>query len=87
VSGTDRLSGDIEPTDELSVSTGVARVGVEVPEDRVAVSPSSLRNASNSRSNLQNSLSFELEKDDEDSLATENFNIKATTIPDAYSKD
>lgn len=59
MSGTDRLSGDIEPTDELSVSIGVARMGVEVPEDRVVDSASSLRNASNSRSNLHDSLSFE----------------------------
>lgn len=52
-SGTGRYSGDIEPTDELSVSTGVGtRLGVEAPDERAVVSANSLRKVSNSRSNL-----------------------------------
>lgn len=51
--GTVRYSGDIEPTEQLSVSTDVGMIlGVDAPEDRAAVSASSLRKASSSRSNL-----------------------------------
>lgn len=75
---------DAETMEVRSVSLGplLIVVGVDEPEDRAVLSASSLRKASNSRSNLKDSLRDELLASQKRySLSPKDFDVKPSAVP------